>query len=53
MFHALVKHGLTLANKLVSTLFSNDTLKGFSEYFASLSKVVNVWRERASNVMLV
>ena len=51
MFHAAVKNGLTLVDELVPSLFDKTLLKGFSKYFGSLSKVVNVWRERAADIM--
>ena len=51
MFNACVKDGLGLVDELLRSLFSKETLCGFSKYFASIGKVVNVWREKASEVM--
>ena len=51
MFHACVKNGLSLVDELVPSLFNKNILGGFSRYFGSLSKIVNVWRERAADVM--
>ena len=51
MFHACVKDGLALLDQQINSLFDKSTLKGFTKYYGSLSKVVNTWRERASDVM--
>ena len=53
MFNASVKAGLSLADTLLKSLFSSDTLKGFTKYFGSVAKLVNVWREKAADVMEV
>ena len=53
MFHACVKDGLVLADELLNSLFGPEILKNFRKYFGNLSKVVNTWRERASEIMSV
>ena len=53
MFNACVKDGLYLVDSLITTLFSKETLRGFTKYFANIGKVVNTWREKASEVMEV
>ena len=52
MYNAAVKQGLELVDSLLTGLFSKDTLAGFTKYFGSISKVVNCWREQASNIMM-
>ena len=52
MYNAAVKQGLELVDSLLNGLFSKDTLAGFTKYFGSISKVVNCWREQASNIMM-
>ena len=46
MYHACVKDGLHLADELLNQCFSSNVLKNFRKYFASVSKLVHVWRER-------
>ena len=53
MFNACVKDGLCLVDDLLNTLFSKELLSGFTKYFDSIGKVVNTWREKASEVMEV
>ena len=53
MFNACVKDGLCLVDDLLNTLFSKESLSGFTKYFGSIGKVVNTWREKASEVMEV
>ena len=51
MYNAAVKQGLELVDTLLNALFSKETLAGFTKYFASISKVVNCWREQAADIM--
>ena len=38
-------------DQLIGETFSADTLKGFTGYYASLAKLVNLWREKAADMM--
>ncbi|CAE7487703.1 unnamed protein product [Symbiodinium natans] len=51
VFHAAVRGGLELVDQLIAETFSRDTLKGFDRYYSSLAKIVNLWREKASDMM--
>ncbi|CAE7270658.1 unnamed protein product [Symbiodinium sp. CCMP2592] len=51
VFHSAVRSGLVLTDSLISECFSKEVLGGFDKYYASLAKLVNVWREKASQVM--
>ena len=51
VFHAAVRGGLELVDQLIGETFSADTLKGFTGYYASLAKLVNLWREKAADMM--
>ena len=53
MCHACVKDGLHLADELLNQCFSSNVLKNFRKYFASVSKLVHVWREKAAEIMAV
>ena len=50
-FHSAVKDGLQLLDAVIPALFDPQTLKGFTKYYSSLAKLVNVWREKASEIM--
>ena len=51
VFHSAVRSGLVLTDSLIGECFSEEVLGGFDKYYASLAKLVNVWREKASHVM--
>ena len=50
MFNACVKSSLELVDEMLGAFFASDVLKGFTKYFASVSKVCNVWREKAKEM---
>ena len=50
MFNACVKSALTLVDDMLTSCFSKETLGGFNRYFASVSKICNVWREKAKEM---
>ena len=47
VFHSAVRSGLVLTDSLIGECFSKEVLGGFDKYYASLAKLVNVWREKA------
>ena len=51
VFHAAVRSGLALVDQLLQECFSQHTLASFGKYYGSLGKVVNLWREKAAEIM--
>ena len=51
IFHAAVRSGLQLLDDLLSECFGQHTMAKFGKYFGSLAKLVNIWRERAADIM--
>ena len=51
VFHAAVRSGLQLVDELIASCFSKDNLRGFDKYYSSLAKMMNLWREKAADMM--